>query len=89
MLLNLYMGDLSLTLNCSGIGGYIETSLINYLCYADDLCLISLSSSGIQQLLNISKEYASAHKLLYNGLKSFALCFKEISLKTQFSIFFS
>ena len=56
---NLYMDDLKLTLNCSGIGGYIGTTLINYLCYADDLCLISLSSSSMQQLLNICKEYAS------------------------------
>ena len=59
MLFNLYMGDLNLTLSCSGIGGYIGTTLINHLCYADNLCLISLSSSGMQQLLNICKDYAS------------------------------
>ena len=46
MLFNLYIDDLSLKLNCSGVGGYIGTSFINHLCYADDLCLISLSSSG-------------------------------------------
>ena len=39
---NLYMDDLSVKLNCSGIGGYIGTSFINDLCYADDLCLISV-----------------------------------------------
>ena len=71
---NLYMVDLSLKLNYSGIGGYIGTSFVNHLCYvyADDLCLISLSSSGMQHLLNICKEYAFTHKLLYNGSKSFA-----------------
>ena len=31
MLFNLYMDDLSLTLNCSNIGEYIGTSLINHL----------------------------------------------------------
>ena len=51
MLFNLYMDDLSLMLNCSGIGGYIETYFINHLCYADDLCLVSLSSSGMQHCL--------------------------------------
>ena len=51
MLFILYMDDLSLTLNCSGIRGYIGTTLMNHLCYANDLCLISLSSSGMQQLL--------------------------------------
>ena len=59
MLYNLYMDDLSLMLNCSGIGGYIGTSFINHLCYADDLCLVSLSSSGMQHLLNICNEYAT------------------------------
>ena len=59
------MDDLSLTLDCSGSGGHIGTILINHLCYADDLCLISLSSRVMQQLLDICKEYASEHKLLY------------------------
>ena len=62
MLFNLYMDDLSLKLNCSGIGGYIGISYINHLCYANDLCLISLSSSGMQQLLNICNEYATTQK---------------------------
>ena len=81
MFFNLYMDDLSLKLNCSGIGRCIGTPFINRLCYADDLCLISLSSSGMQHLLKICKEYASTHKLFCNGSKSFALCFKKNTLK--------
>ena len=88
MIFNLYMDDLSLTLNCFGVGGYIGTSLINYLCYADDLCVISLSSSDLQQLLNVCMESASVYTLLYNGSESFTLCFKERSY-SQFSILFS
>ena len=83
MLFTLYMDNLSLKLNCSGIVGYIGTSFINHLCYVDDLCLISLSSSGMQHLLNICKEYAFTHKLLCNGSKSFALCFKKNTLKVS------
>ena len=71
MLFNLYIDDLSLMLNCSGIGGYIGIYFINHLSYADDLCLISLSSSGMQHLLNICNEYVTTHKLLYNGSKLF------------------
>ena len=44
MLFNVYMDDLSIKLTQSGIGGVIGGHLINHLCYADDLCLISLSS---------------------------------------------
>ena len=43
ILFNLYMDDLSLMPNYSGIEGYLGTSFVNHLCYADDLCLISLS----------------------------------------------
>ena len=82
------MDDLSLKLNCSGIGGYIGTSFINHLCYADDLCLISVSSSGMQHLLNICKEYEFTHKLLYNGSKSSALCFKKNTLKVSSPSFY-
>ena len=90
MLFNLYMDDLSLMLNCSGIGGYIGTSFINHLCYADDLCLIRLSSSGMQHLLNICNEYATTQKLLYmyNGSKSFSLCFKKNTLKVSAPSFY-
>ena len=65
MLFNLYMDDLSLKLNCSGIGGYIVTSFIDHLCYANDLCLISLSSRSMQYLLNICKEYIHSHISYY------------------------
>ena len=88
MLFNLYMDDLNLKLNCSGIGGYIGTSFINHLYYADDLCLISLSSSGMQHLLNNCNKYASTHKLVYNGSKSFALCFKKNTLNVSSSSFY-
>ena len=53
----LYMDDLSMHLNSSGFGGYLGTAFINDLCYADDVCLISLSSRGMQQLLHICNEY--------------------------------
>ena len=45
------MDDLSIKLNQSGICGDIGGHLINHLCYADDLCLISLSSAGMQKIL--------------------------------------
>ena len=75
-------------LNSSGIGGYLGTAFINHLCYADDLCLISLSSSGMQQLLHICNTYAAEHQLLYNESTSFPLCFKRKELKVS-SPFFS
>ena len=46
------MDDLSTSLNNSGIGGHIGEKTINHLCYADDICLIALSSSAMQQHSN-------------------------------------
>ena len=58
MLFNVYMDHLSCKLNRSGIGGNIGGHLINHICYADDLCLTSLSSAGMQKLLDKCSGYA-------------------------------
>ena len=73
ILFNIYMDKLSVALNRSGIGGYLGHIFLNHLCYADGLCLISLSSTGMQQLLNICQNYAIDYQLLYNGSKSYSL----------------
>ena len=49
-LFNIYMDGLSTSLNSSYIGGHIGGNRLNHLCYADDMCLISLSSAGVQRL---------------------------------------
>ena len=81
MLFNVYIDQLSIRLNRSGIGGGIGGHLINHLCYADDLCLISLSSTGMQSLLDICNSYAIEHVLTYNSNKSYSLCFKPKYIK--------
>ena len=53
VLFNVYTDDLSTSLNNSGIGGHIGEKTINHLCYADDICLIALSSSAMQQLKHL------------------------------------
>ena len=88
ILFNVYMDDLSTALNSSGIGGYLGRAFINHLCYADDLCIITLSSSGMQQLLNICQSYAIKQQLLYNGSKSFTLCFKSKAITIKQPSFF-
>ena len=50
-LFNVYMNNLSVSLNYSGIGGFLGGNLINHLGYADNLCLVVLSSSEMQCLL--------------------------------------
>ena len=57
LLLNVYINDLSIRLNQTGIGGSIDGKFANHMIYADDLCVISLSSSGLLSLLNICTDY--------------------------------
>ena len=70
----MYMNGSSIALNNSGIGEYLGDALINYSCYADDMCLINMSSIGMQQLLNICQNCATNYHLLY---ESFSLCLKK------------
>ena len=41
------MDDLSVALNNSGIERYLGDAFLNHLCYADDICLTSLSSDKV------------------------------------------
>ena len=43
VLLNVYMDKLSITVNDTTIHGHFDGHLFNHLCYADDMCLISIS----------------------------------------------
>ena len=58
VLFNVDMDDFSCVLNRSNIRGRIGAAIVNHLCYADDLCLICLSSAGMQKLLNVRSKYA-------------------------------
>ena len=83
VLFNVYMNDLSCALNRSNIGGRIGGEIVNHLSYADDLCLICLSSAGMQKLLNVCSNYATGHSLSYKANKSYSLCFKATTIKFE------
>ena len=57
MLFNIYIDGLSDILNKSTIGGSIGGNRINHMLYANDLCMVSLSSAGLQQLLVQCDDY--------------------------------
>ena len=81
ILFNVYMDGLSVLLNSSNNGGQIGHTFLNHLCYADDLCLKSLSSAGMQKLLNLCLKYTVDHSLTYSAKKSFLLCFIPRTVK--------
>ena len=64
-------------LNKSTIGGSLGGKRINHLLYADDLCIVSLSSAGLQQLLSICGQYCASHSITFNVRKSVCMFFKS------------
>ena len=69
-LFNLYMDELSVKLSKCMTGCMIGNSLVNHFMYADDLAIVSPSSAGFQQLLNICTEYGVKYDVKYNAKKS-------------------
>ena len=78
-----YMDGLGDQLNNSNIGGKFGSGqLINHISYADDMCLLSFSSAGMQKLLNICDQYSNDHDLIYNSKKTMCMCFTPKSCKS-------
>ena len=69
------MDDLSVSLNRSNIGRRIGNIFLNDLCFADDMCLINISSVDMQKLLGICSTYAIDHSLTNTANKSFSFYF--------------
>ena len=67
---NIYIDGLSNILNHSLIGGSLGGRRINHMLYADDLCIVSLSSVSLQKnMLSICEEYCANHAITFNVKK--------------------
>ena len=77
-LFNVYINDSRDILNKSTIGGSLGGKRINHLLYADDLCIVSLSSAGLQQLRSISDQHCGSHSLTFNVRKSECMFFFKV-----------
>ena len=69
-LFNVYMNDLSLSLNMCRTGCRFGDTLINHIMYADDLVILSPCTAGLQQLLRICSQYGDECDIKYNAGKS-------------------
>ena len=75
-LLKIYIDGLNTILNNSLIGGSLGGKRINHMLYANDiLCIVSLSSTGLQKLLSICDEYCASHSITFNVKKSIGMFF--------------
>ena len=80
-LFNVYVDDLSEELNKCKVGCNLNGHLINHIMYADDLVLISPSSTGLSQLLRECEKFGTRHDVKYNAKKSAVMIYRSITMK--------
>ena len=81
LLFDVYMDDLTLKLNSLPVGCAIKGKIINNLMYADDVVLMSPSTTGLQKLVDICFNYGTAHNIVFNQTKTVFMHVKSKSYK--------
>ena len=76
-----YVDEISTRLNKVKVGCMISNLLINHLFYADDLCIFSPSSRGLQLLLNVCFSCGNDIDVLFNESKCKVMIFKARSYR--------
>ena len=65
-----YVDELLQQLRASGRGCVADQQFLGVTVYADDICLLSPSASGMRELLRICSEFAASHQVRLNPAKS-------------------
>jgi hypothetical protein len=79
---NVYMDDLSKQLSSTNIGCNMAGRFINHLGYADDMSLLTLTSGGMQKLLDICSQYGVENDVIYHKKKTVCMLFKPKCFKS-------
>ena len=69
-LFNIFYQEMISSLNASQCGISIDGHQFNVYCYADDVLLASLTSTGLQKLIDIADDYITRHGLRFNPKKT-------------------
>ena len=79
ILFAIYLDDLLLELERTGVGCYWHHHFVSAVCYADDIALLAPSLSALQIMLEICTQYASLHSLIFNASKTQLIIFSRLS----------
>ena len=66
----IYVDDLSHELTLCKSGCYIDYQCMNYVMYADDLCLMAPSTIGLQKMLAVCFDLSLRNDIMFNPVKS-------------------
>ena len=76
---NLYIDDILTSTFKTSVGCQLGLSLLNVQAYADDMILMSPTSSGLQKLLNVTSRLLDKEGLVLNVQKTNIVVFKQKS----------
>ena len=79
---NIYMNDLSIALNNSGIGCNFNGDVINHFIYADDMCLVAPCTKALQKLVDVCTDFASSACVLSQKSINLTICQMYIWMTT-------
>ena len=74
-LFSLYIYYMSTLLHDLKVGCYIDSTCMNHYFYADDMCLLSPSPIGLQQLIDVCTKYGIEHDIIFNPIKTKCVAF--------------
>ena len=77
ILFAIYTDGLLKRLEETGVGCHIGSCFAGALAYADDITLLAPCKSPLSILVSVCEKYASEFDILFNGIKSKLLFFKE------------
>ena len=75
-LFNVFIDNLSNTLNKCNVGCYLNNVSFNHIQYADDSVIIAPSPTGLQRLLDICEKFARDNDMIFNSKKTFCMVIK-------------
>ena len=90
-LFNVYVDQLNISLNNSGIGCHIAGKISNNFAYADDLAIICPCASALNELLSVCDGFARDHYITFSTSKSVCMCVtpRGLRLNTLPSVYLS
>ena len=72
----IYIDDLSNELALCKSECYISEQCMNYVIYADDICLLAPKAIDLQQMLDVCFNFSICNDIIFNPVKSVCLAFQ-------------
>jgi len=84
---NIYINNIFLDIQSSGIGCFISNYPCNIFAYADDLVLLAPTINALQKLVNISLKFCNNLDIIMNQNKTVCMAFSSEKNLKPFDIF--